>query len=384
LTILADDSLNIAIAGGGIMGRMLAWQLANAGHKITLFDKDPIEQGSAAAYTAAGMLTPYSEVESAELSVHHMGMQSLRLWPKIIEQLGGNVGYHSLGSLVISHPCDQSDRLRFNQQLLSKLSLDQSQFQNLDQIQLQQYEPELSDQFDQATWLPEEAWLSAKCVMAKLAENLFKKQITWLNGTLVEEVAPYYLIANGKKYQFDWVIDCRGLGAKKQLPNLRGVRGELLWLQAPDVKINRLVRLMHPRYRLYIVPQLKDDLYVVGATQIESDDMSPISVRSSLELLSAAYSLHSGFAEARVVESKTNCRPALYDNLPKVKIQAGLMHVNGLYRHGFLLAPTIAQEVDHWIQCGEDYQSPYRNLIETDLIETGLVESRLATLRCKR
>ena len=67
-----SDSLNIGIVGAGIMGRMLAWRLVEQGHQVSLFDKDPIEHGAAAAYTAAGMLTPFAEIESAELLIFQM------------------------------------------------------------------------------------------------------------------------------------------------------------------------------------------------------------------------------------------------------------------------------------------------------------------------
>ena len=127
------------------------------------------------------------------------------------------------------------------------------------------------------------------------------------------------------------------------------MRGELIWLEAPDVNIQRLVRLMHPRYGLYVVPQHKDDHYIVGATQIESDDDGPITLRSTMELLSAAYSLHAGFSEARILQTKTNCRPALADNLPQIEVQDGLIRVNGLFRHGYLLAPALAAEIMHTI-----------------------------------
>jgi len=141
------------------------------------------------------------------------------------------------------------------------------------------------------------------------------------------------------------------------------VRGELLWLRAPEVKLKHLVRLMHPRYRIYVVPR-PDDIYIIGATQIESDSMDPITVRSSLELLSAAYSLHPGFGEAEIISTRVNCRPALPNNLPAIRWQEGLIRANGLFRHGFLLAPTVAQEVVNWLENGGSYRSPYAELIQ--------------------
>ena len=69
-----------------------------------------------------------------------------------------------------------------------------------------------------------------------------------------------------------------------------------------------------------------------------------MSVRSSLELLSAVYSMHSGFAEARIVNMVTNCRPTLKDNLPAITQDKRLTRINGLYRHGYLLAPAVVEE----------------------------------------
>ena len=128
------------------------------------------------------------------------------------------------------------------------------------------------------------------------------------------------------------------------LRDLRGVRGELLHLHAPEVTLHHPIRLAHPRYPLYIVPR-SDQLFVVGATEIESNDAGSITVRSALELLSAAYSMHSGFSEGRLVETCVDCRPAFPDHLPRITCEPGLIRVNGLYRHGFLLAPLLVEKV---------------------------------------
>ncbi len=137
------------------------------------------------------------------------------------------------------------------------------------------------------------------------------------------------------------MIDCRGLGAKPQWNALRGVRGEVIRVHAPEVALQRPTRLVHPRYPLYIAPK-PGSVFVIGATEIESDDMSPASVRSTLELLSAAYAVHSGFAEARILEIATQCRPTLPDNLPAIRQpHPRVLQINGLYRHGFMIAPAV-------------------------------------------
>jgi len=84
---------------------------------------------------------------------------------------------------------------------------------------------------------------------------------------------------------------------------------------------------------------------MVGATMIESDDAGPISARSLMELLNAAYALHPAFGEARVAELGVGVRPAYPDNLPRVTVEGNRISVNGFYRHGFLLAPAMAGQV---------------------------------------
>lgn len=359
--------MHIGIAGAGVMGRVLAWQCQRAGMQVSLFDKDPIaptlKQGQAAAFTAAGMLTPYCEVESAEMMVFELGMQSLALWQQIANELDNDIAYFQQGSLIVSHQQDMPDFHHFNQLVQQKLSPNHEQFRHLNQAQLTLLEPELADRFQQATYLPEEAWLCPRRTMQALASQLIDQQVQWHENCKIEQVKAHTIRTSNQDFHFDTVIDCRGMGAKPQWDELRGVRGELIWLEAPGVNIKRLVRLMHPRYSLYLVPKGYDDLYVIGATQIESNDDGPITVRSSLELLSAVYSLHDGFAEARIVETRTNCRPALNNNLPQILCENGLIRVNGLFRHGFLLSPSLGEEIVHYLN-NPNYQSSHPHLME--------------------
>ena len=99
------------------------------------------------------------------------------------------------------------------------------------------------------------------------------------------------------------------------------------------------------------MPRGGDD-YVLGASEIESEDMRPVSVRTLLELLSALYSILPELAEASVARTMVHCRPALPDNMPKMLCQPGLVAINGLYRHGFLLAPWLAESALRYLQGG--------------------------------
>jgi glycine oxidase len=62
-----------------------------------------------------------------------------------------------------------------------------------------------------------------------------------------------------------------------------------------------------------------------------------------MELLSTAYALHPAFGEAEVLEIGADARPAFPDNLPRITRKGETVHVNGLFRHGFLLSPAVAR-----------------------------------------
>jgi glycine oxidase len=66
-----------------------------------------------------------------------------------------------------------------------------------------------------------------------------------------------------------------------------------------------------------------------------------VSLRSTVELLAAAHSVLPGLAEARIVRAETNLRPALRDNLPLIEQSARLTRINGLFRHGWMIAPAM-------------------------------------------
>jgi len=334
--------MNIGIAGVGLVGRVLALNLLRLGHTLTLFDEDTAYGDNAAGMTAAGMLAVFAELESAESVIFDHGNRSIALWPDLLEQIGILDAYQQKGSIITAHPQDYSELDHFIATLKSKVK-EASAIELLDRRALTQLEPDL-EQHTKAFFIPQEGQVDAQQFMKVSSDYLLShKDVTWYQETKVLDISSGAISLGNKVKNFDWVFDTRGLGAQDKIDDLRGVRGEVLWLDAPEVNITRPTRMLHPRYKIYIVPRA-NNRYVIGATEIESEDKSPVSVRSTLELLSAVYSMHSGFAEARIVKMLTNCRPTLRDNLPRIEQTEKLTRINGLYRHGYLLAPAIVEK----------------------------------------
>lgn len=330
------------------MGRLLAWRLSQKGHQITLFDAGSLVKPAGACHTAAGMISPLSELFHCPLPIYQLGMQSLQYWPQWAKQLeqctGASVDYRQKGSILIAHPQDRSELLQFQQEINAKLGSDnRTQLKWLDNSALHNLEPEL-DRFDQGLYLVTEADIDNRKLLPTLLKVIRQNNVELRENTPVDCAAEIIQTDCGNEY-FDLVIDTRGIGAKKKINGLRGVRGEVMVVETPEVQLNRPVRLLHPRYQLYAVPRSNNQT-VIGATEIESEDMSPISLRSSMELSSALYSIHPAFAEARVIETRVNCRPATMDNLPVVESEPGLIRINGLFRHGYLLAPALVAQAE--------------------------------------
>jgi glycine oxidase len=339
---------HIAIAGAGLLGRLLAWQLLQAGCKITLFEAGSFTPNSsqvlrAAAFTAAGMIAPLSEAVVADEGVYRMGQFALQQWPQWLTKLNRpEPFFFQQGSLVVAHSQDLSELEQFERDLHFVLPQCKS-YHRVNQPQIQALEPDLNPHFAQGLFLAEEGHLHNQQLLTALGEEILSRGAHVREQTPVN-VSNFKITTEKCEECFDLVIDCRGLGAKEQQPHLRGVRGETLAVHTKEFHLQRPVRLMHPRYQLYIVPK-PNNIFLIGATQIESEDRSPISLQSSLELSSALYTLSPAFAEARIIDMDTNLRPAFMDNLPQVKLQDGLISANGLFRHGYLLAPAIVENI---------------------------------------
>ena len=352
----------IAIVGAGLMGRLCALSLRRLGHDVCLYDKDNRTGHLSAARAAAGLLTPLGESFCCDSWVVDMGFAALERWPVLLNTLKQEVFFERQGTLVLAHQQDSGDLLRFSRHLDQHWSHKQAHWLRASQIN--ELEPQLAKGFAQGLYLPQEGQIAGRDLLTALAFELDELGVKWHENTKVKQVEPHKIKFSDRRCKdFDWVIDCRGLGAHKQLTDLRGVRGEVFHLHAPEVELNRPVRLVHPRYQLYIAPK-PNYQFMVGATEIESDDMGPMTVRSALELLSAAYSVHTGFAEARIIEQISQCRPAFSDNHPQIQFKPGLISVNGLYRHGYLLAPVVLEHVMQLLEHHIDSEFEFSQMIK--------------------
>src|SRR6476469_3315754 len=279
----------VSIIGAGIAGAWQALLFAQAGHAVTLHERGDAAMTDATSHWAGGMLAPYCEAEVSEPIISRLGLRSLDIWRRELPDTPFN------GSLVVAHPRERNDFERFARMT--------EQHRRLDAASLAEFEPSLEGRFRDALFFPTEGHVEPRRVLPKLHERIKAAGGTIKFGSDVSAKDLADLDPRGI------VIDCRGLSPRE------------------------------------------DNLFMLGATSIEAEDTG-VSVRSALELLGAAYAVHPGFGEARIVEFGSGLRPAFPDNLPRIGIRGGRIAVNGLYRHGFLLAPALAELTLSYVERG--------------------------------
>src|SRR4051812_46095569 len=324
-TLSSRGDSPVSVIGAGIAGAWQALLFAQAGHAVTLHERSDGAMTQSTSYWAGGMLAPWCEAETSEPLISRLGIRSLGLWREHFPQTPFN------GSLVVAHPRDRADFERFARLTTGHRRLDASALNEL--------EPSLEGRFRDGLFYADEGHVEPRRVLPEL-----HARITAAGGRI-----KFNSEADAKNLD-GVVIDCRGLAARDSQPELRGVKGEMIIVETFEVELARPIRLIHPRWPLYVIPR-GDGRFMLGATSIEAED-SGVSVRSALELLGAAYAVHPAFAEARIVEFGSALRPAFPDNLPRIAIDHTSIAVNGLYRHGFLIAPALAELTLGYVECG--------------------------------
>ncbi len=315
--------MRIRVIGAGAAGLTAAFELVRqARAKNRNLALEIVEKGAKAglgcSFYAGGMIAPWCEAESTEPIVARLGAEALDFWTKIVPVA------ERRGSLVVAQPRDRSELAQFSRRT--------SHFERVDRAGLATLEPDLAEHFDHALYFAEEAHLAPRAAMDELAAILSREPNVAFRFATDAATLPD---------DCDWTLDCRGFGAKSDLSGLRGVKGEMMILRSADVKLSRPVRMLHPRHPVYIVPR-PDGTFMVGATMIENEERARVTARSLVELVNSAFAVHPAFAEAEVVETGSDVRPSFIDNLPRIKREGRRLHLNGLYRHGFLLSPALA------------------------------------------
>ena len=227
----------VHVIGSGISGLCCAYELQHAGCDVSLTTASNGPDHDCCSWWAGGMLAPFCEQESAEPLIGKLGDESMGFWRAIAES--SELDYVANGTLVVAAPRDQS--------LLRTFAAQTSEHKWLTQADISQREPDLRH-FQRGLFYTSEAHIEPRLALKILWQKLAEMGVKLEAGRYLsdEEMRAY-------EQDFDWQIDCRGLAAKDSLEDLRGVKGEMLHIYSKEVQLTGTVRLLHPRYPLYVV-----------------------------------------------------------------------------------------------------------------------------------
>ena len=307
--------MRIEVVGAGVAGLTAAFELARRGAEVELVERHMLP-GQGCSRLAGGMIAPWCELESAEPIVAELGAEALEFWVRDIPVAT------TMGSLVVAPAKERPELIDFSRRT--------QRFERLDAEGVAALEPDLEGRFDTALYFPDEAHLDPQKAISALAQRLHQMP----NVELRYGARP--------RGGADFTVDARGFAARDALPGLRGVKGEMMMLRTSELNFSRPIRMLHAKRPVYVAPR-GEGLFMVGATMIENEEAARVTARSLAELISSAYAIHPAFAEAEVVGTGSDVRPAFADNLPRLIRRGDTLYINGLYRHGFLLAPALAR-----------------------------------------
>ena len=345
---------DVAIAGGGVIGGAIALELARAGLRVAVFDRQ--QPGQEASWASAGILSPAPE-NPGMVAMVPLGKASLALYPEFVAQVeeisGKSAGFRPKGTLEALFSRDTKAELSTIIALHHGLGLKAEPLRGEDAREL---EPALSEDVEAAVLRPEEASVDNRALTAALLEaaqrggaEIFPgngAKAIWREGNRCAG-----LVLQNEKVEAKWTVIAAGCfsatieGIAPYAP-VRPAKGQMVALRADDLKMERVLW----SEKIYLVPR-NDGRILAGAT-VEYTGFDKRTTAGGIEkILAAAIDLAPALADARVEETWAGLRPDSPDHLPILGPADldGLLLATGHFRSGILLTPITARLVREWI-----------------------------------
>jgi glycine oxidase len=345
---------DVAIAGGGVIGGAIAMELARAGLRVGVFDRQ--QPGQEASWASAGILSPAPE-SPGMIAMVEMGKASFARYPEFVarvEEISGmSTGFRPKGTLEALFSHDTKAELSTIIAVHHGLGLKAEPLRAEDAREL---EPALSEEVEAAVLRPEEASIDNRALTAAVLEAAQRSgaeifsgcgaRAVWREGDRCKG-----LVLQNEKIEAQWTIIAAGCfsaaidGVARYGP-VRPAKGQMVALRADDLKIERVLW----SEKIYLVPR-NDGRILAGATVEHVGFDKRVTAGGIERILSAAIELAPGLKDARIEETWAGLRPDTPDHMPILGPTDvdGLLMATGHFRSGILLTPITARLVREWI-----------------------------------
>lgn len=333
--------MRVIVVGGGIVGRTVAWRLAQHDSSVTVVDPDP---SRAAAQVAAGMLAAITETNYGEGERLALDLHGANRWSAFAADLeaatGQETGYHRCGTFVVARDRDDQREL---DRYAAHLGAHDHDVEELDARTLRRREPALGVSVRGGLWVADDHQVDPRATLVALARAANGLGVDEVRGTAVAVAADRVELDDGEQLRGDAVVVCAGWGSRALLDvPVRAVKGQILRLAATTTAV--LPRHVVRGLDVYLVTRPTGEI-VVGATSEEVGEDRRVTAGGVRVLLDEARRLVPGIDEAELVESNAGLRPATPDGAPVFDTVDGVHVATGHHRNGVLLAPLTAEAV---------------------------------------
>lgn len=348
------------IAGGGIIGSATAFELARAGQRVLLLDRQ--QPGLEASWAAAGMLGPGAETPDSVL-VAPLGRASLELYPEFVAAVerasGRSVGFELRAGLQVFFGGDaERERDQFIA-VQRGLGLPAAAIPVGEAGRL---EPHLNPEARAVARVECEGRvdnrvLTEAALAAAQATGAEARAGVEVTGVLSRDGrCAGVKTAAGEIESRKVVMACGSftgqLADVARYAPTRPVRGQMLALRSEEARVGYVLR----SSRGYIVPR-GDGRLICGSTSEHAGYEKRVTPVGIQQILGAAVELAPALAGAALVETWSGLRPDTPDHLPILGPTdvPGLFVATGHYRNGILLTPITARILREFIlegKCG--------------------------------
>ena len=345
---------DVVVAGGGLIGGSIALELARAGLRVGLFDRQ--EPGQEASWAGAGILSPAPE-SAAMVSLVPLGKASMAIYPEfvgMVEEISGqSAGYRPKGTLQALFSRDAREELSTVIALHHGLGLKAEPLRAEDAREL---EPCLSEELEAAVLRPDEASVDNRAMTQAVLEAAGRSGVEFFPGRGAEAIwregaRCLGLHLKNEKIEAPWTVIAAGCfsagieGVAAYAP-VRPAKGQMIALRADDLRIERVLW----SENIYLVPR-NDGRILAGATVEYTGFEKGLTAGGLQKIFSGAIELSPGLAAARVEETWAGLRPDSPDHLPILGPTDidGLLIATGHFRGGILLTPITARLVCEWV-----------------------------------
>jgi len=352
-------STDVIIVGGGVIGCSIAWRLAQAGLKVTVFERGRV--GCEASRAAAGMLSPQGESQTAG-PFFDLCLRSRAMYRSFAEELndasGIDVEYKDEGTLfVVLQGEDDQEKTRWaTWQQEAGLPLEHVSADDIRKI-----EPAVTESATRAIFLPLEHQVENRRLMDALEVAMKRAGVELIEGADVTTVVTEQgratgVVSSGQRFEAGSVVVAAGTWSSRLLEpigiNVKVIpaRGQMVAVKGETCPISRVIH----SSKVYLVPR-RDGRILIGATVEYAGFRKGVTVDARKRLLGAAVELVPSLGELDVVETWSGLRPDTPDHLPIIGPSGidNLLLATGHFRNGILLAPITAESIHRFIDHGK-------------------------------